>query len=430
MQRFNIAMKRDHNKWYKRIIAVFAVLTVILLGYLLLGGAKTDKGGKGKPSVLATVQVVGHKDIPVYLNGLGTVQAYNTVTVHSQVDGQLMQILFHEGQDVKKGDALAKIDPRIFQAQFDQATASRAKDEASLANARLDLKRYEKLKDDISAQTVDTARATVKQFEAAVKVDQAALDTAKTQLSYTTITSPINGRTGIRQVDVGNIIHPGDANGLMVITQLDPISVVFSLPQQEIQKINMQINKNDEGQQGDLKVFIVDTDGHTKLAKGELKLVDNQIDPNTGTVRLKSTFRNSKHVLWPGAFVNVRLLLNTIENALVVPTVAVQHGQASTYIYVVSAENKVEMRPVKVSITEGMETVVVDGLKEGERVVTDGMAKLHDGDHIDIAGEEKKADKAGDKNSADKKTDDKNSGDKKPDGAEAHRKKHKAGKEQ
>ncbi len=370
------------KKWRPRLIIIIIILLVAAGCWWLVQNTKAGGGKSRTPNVLAVVATVGHKDIPVYLNGLGTIQAYNTVTVHSQVDGQLMQVLFHEGQDVRKGEVLAKIDPRTFQAQYDQAVANKAKDEATLANAELDLKRYESLGDDISQQTVDTQRATVKQLAATVKADQAAIDNTHAELTYTTITSPIDGRTGIRQVDIGNLVHASDANGIVVITQLDPIYVLFSLPQQNIQAINDQLNNQDK-----LTVVATAADGTTPVAEGELDFVDNQIDQTTGTVKLKAVFPNDKHELWPGGFINVRLLLNTVKDAIFVPTVSIQRGPSGTYVYVAKVDDTVEMRPVQTSVSEGLDTVITNGLKEGERVVTDGMEKLQDGAHINISGE-------------------------------------------
>jgi multidrug efflux system membrane fusion protein len=343
-----------------------------------------DSGAKTKdrrPQAPIAVSAVTHRDVPVYLNGLGTVQAYNTVTVHTQVDGQLLKIAFNEGQDVHAGDVLAKIDPRTYQAQYDQAAANKAKDEATLDNARHDLQRYINLGNSIAGQLLDTQRATVRQLEATAKSDQAAIDNARAQLSYTTITSPINGRTGIRQVDVGNIVHSGDANGLVVITQVEPISVVFSLPQQNLPDINMQPGADK------LPVLATSADNVTVLDTGVLELVDNQIDPATGTIKLKATFPNARRALWPGGFANVRLLVTTRKDALIIPTVAVQRGpQNNAYVFVYNADGgTVEMRTIKVAMTDQQDSMIDDGLKEGEQVVIDGMAKLQDGSKVTLA---------------------------------------------
>jgi multidrug efflux system membrane fusion protein len=317
------------------------------------------------------------KDVPVYLDGLGTVQAYNTVTVHSRVDGELTDIAFVEGQDVHAGQVLARIDPRIYQAQYDQAVASKAKDEAQLADARLDLQRYTNLGNRVSGQTLDTQRATVKQLEAAVRVDQANIDNAKTMLGYCTITSPIDGRTGIRQVDKGNIVHASDANGIVVITQLQPISVIFTLPQQTLPMIARHMNDETK-----LPVFAVAADNKTQLDQGRLQLIDNQIDPATGTIKLKSTFPNADHLLWPGGFVNVRLLVDTHHDATVVPTVSIQRGPQGTYVYVLKPDNTVELRPVSVAMIADTDAMIQSGIAPGEKVIVDGMSRLQNGSAV------------------------------------------------
>jgi len=387
-----VSFSRPATRWkcLQRRTKIIILLLVAGLGYWIFHG-KGDNGNDHNANVPVSVATAARKDVPIYFDGLGTVQAYNTVTVHTQVDGQLIDVLFHEGQDVKKDDVLAKIDPRTFKAQYDQAAANKAKDEATLGNARHDLERYTFLGNTISKQTVDTQRATVRQLEATVKADQAAVDNANTQLSYTTIASPIDGRTGIRQVDVGNIVHAGDANGLVVITQLQPISVVFSLPQQDLQAINEQLNANPDTK---LQVAGMASDNQTVLDNGVLELVDNQIDQNTGTIKLKATFPNDKRMLWPGGFVNTRLLVSTQKDMLVIPTVAVQRGpQNISYIYVYAPDKgTVAMRTVKVGMVESEDTVIDDGVKEGEQVVTDGMAKLQDGSKVTVGSGAEKTD--------------------------------------
>jgi multidrug efflux system membrane fusion protein len=379
----SVSEKSKSSPWIK-------ILLLLCVGgggaYWYLHSSDSGKGNKQDRPPIAVASVV-RKDVPVYLAGLGTVQAYNTVTVHSQIDGQLTDVLFSEGQEVKKGDVLAKIDPRTYQAQYDQAVATKAKDAATLANARHDLERYANLGNSVSGQTLDTQRSLVEQLNATVKADQAAIDNAKTQLSYTTITSLIDGRTGIRQVDAGNIIHASDANGLVVVTQLKPISVLFSLPQQNLQAINEQI-----AIQGKLQVIAVGNDGHT-LDTGTLELVDNQIDQATGTIKLKSTFPNDKLMLWPGGFTNVKLLLTTRKNAVVVPTVAVQRGPSNSYVFLYKPEDKtVTMRTVKVAMSQDLDSVIDDGLAEGDQVVIDGMAKLQEGSKVTLADDAKKDD--------------------------------------
>ncbi|MBN8530755.1 MAG: efflux RND transporter periplasmic adaptor subunit [Alphaproteobacteria bacterium] len=379
--RFNgrgTAKSRKRGWW-----PVLALAVALGGGYWYWQGAAETSHRRPRPQAPVAVAETARKDIPIYINGLGTAQAYQTVTVKSQVEGQLIAVPFREGQDVKAGDVLAKIDPRTYQAQLDQAEANKAKNAALLENAKRDLARYSKLGDGISAQALDTQKATVRQLEATLKSDQAAIDGAKTQLSYTTITSPISGRTGLRQVDVGNIIRPGDANGLVVVTQLQPISVMFNLPQQHLAAINEQL----AAQKEKLTVHAVLEEKGEPLDKGVLELVDNQIDPATGTVRLKAIFPNEKRRLWPGGFTNVRLLLDTRRGALTVPTVAVQRGPQGSYVFVYKPEGStVEIRPVKPGPVEGGDTVIEEGLQEGEPVVVDGMSKLQDGSKVALAG--------------------------------------------
>jgi len=395
--------QKKRGSWLPKLILLLLAGGVVY--WLFFSGDKSGKNIRSQAPV--SIAAVTRKDVPVYLAGLGTIQAYNTVTVHSQVDGQLITVQFTEGQNVKAGDVLAKIDPRTFKAQYDQAVANKAKDEATLANARLDLTRYINLGNSVSGQTLDTQRATVLQLEAMVKADQAAIDNTAAELSYTVIASPIAGRTGIRQVDNGNVIHASDVNGLVVITQLQPISVIFSLPQQSLQAINAQLND-----QNKLEVDALADDNKTVVDTGILELVDNEIDQTTGTIRLKATFPNQKNMLWPGGFTNVRLLLTIKQNVLVVPTVAVQRGPQNPYVFIYHpakdgyvakgaqkdapadkgpAEEKdsVEMRTVKVNMTADQDTVIDEGVQEGEQVVTDGMAKLQDGSKVELAGQNK-----------------------------------------
>jgi multidrug efflux system membrane fusion protein len=394
-----MALKQPTGKpafsWWHRLTGLSKIIiAVVIIGLLAWWWYSHGKDTKEhKPQPLVTLAPVVHKDVPVTLDGLGTVQAYNTVTVRTQVDGQLIEVLFKEGQEVHKGDVLAKIDPRTYQALYDQSAANKAKDEATLANAKVDLGRYIKLGDSVSQQTVDTQRALVRQLEATIQADDAALSSAATTLSYTIITSLIDGRTGIRQVDVGNVVHASDANGVVVITQLKPISVIFSLPQQTLEEINAQL-----ALQPKLQVQALASDNHTLIDTGALELIDNQIDQTTGTIKLKATFPNDKAMLWPGGFVNVQLLVTTRKDAMVIPTVAVQRGpQNVSYVFVYKPDDStVEMRTVKVGMTAGQDTVIDDGLKDGEQVVTDGMAKLQDGSKVKLPGAEDTPDEAGD----------------------------------
>jgi multidrug efflux system membrane fusion protein len=323
-------------------------------------------------------------DVPVYLDGVGTARALNTVTVKPQVEGKLIAISFTEGQEVPQGYVLAKIDPTTFQAQYDQAVATKAYREAQLANARLDLDRYMRLAatNAINKQQVDTQRALVAQLEAQVRADQAAIDNARAILSYTDVVAPIAGRTGIRQVDVGNIVRPSDTTGLVTITQIRPISVLFNLPQQELPELNRGMAE------GPLPVQAMGSDGRTVVASGKVLVIDNQVDPTTGTVRLKAEFPNANLQLWPGQFVNVRLLIDTMRQVIVVPTAAVQRGPTGTFVFVIQEDNKVTVRPVKVAKQDDVRTVIGAGLEAGERVVTTGFARLTDGTQVEAASAE------------------------------------------
>ena len=339
------------------------------------------RGGFGGGSVPVVAGKVEQKDMPIYLDGLGTVQAFYTVTVHTRVDGELDKVLFNEGQAVKTGDLLAVVDPRPYQAALDQAIGKKAQDEAQLANAKLALGRNTDLlnKKVIDQQDFDTSKYSMAQFQAAVQADQAAIESAQTNLDYTQIKSPIDGRTGVRIVDPGNIVHAADANGIVVITQMQPISVVFTLPEQKIQSI-----LNAGGASGGLKVLALDRDNTATLDEGSLAVVDNEIDQTTGTVKLKATFPNKDLKLWPGKFVNARLVLATQKNATVIPSSVVQRGPQGTYAYLIKPDKTVEMRPIKVAQTEGNLTLVEDGLSPGEQVVVDGQYKLQPGAHVEL----------------------------------------------
>ncbi|MEI6712677.1 MAG: efflux RND transporter periplasmic adaptor subunit [Verrucomicrobiota bacterium] len=330
------------------------------------------------PAVPVVVCDVQQRDVPLYLNGIGTVQGFNTVTVRSRVDGQIEKILFEEGQDVKAGDVLARIDARPFKAALAQAIAKRQQDEALLENAQLDLKRDLTLLQEKAgtAQKADTQKALVAQLEAALKADDAAIEAARVQLDYTTLRSPIAGRTGIRIVDEGNVVRSGDAGGVVVVTQMKPISVVFNLSEQHLPSIQTQ--------KGKLGVLALGRDNTTLLAEGVLSVVDNQIDSTTGTIRLKGTFPNESLELWPGQFVNIRLRLSVAANALVVPAVVVQRGPVGAYVYVVKADDSVELRVVKVAQIEDGGALIEEGLKQGERVVVDGQYRLQPGSKVKV----------------------------------------------
>ncbi len=333
------------------------------------------------PVLAATPRI---QDVPVYLEGVGSVRALNTVLVRSQVDGKLTAVNFTEGQDVKKGDVLAEIDPVIYQAQYDQAVAKKAQDEAQLANQRLDLARYQQLSatNAGSRQQYDTQRAVVAQQEALVKADQAAIDNAQAMLGYTKIIAPLSGRAGLRQVDQGNIIHASDLTGLVIITQLQPIAVQFSLPQQQIVRVNAASAK------GPLTVDVFGNDGITVIDSGTLKGIDNQVDPTTGTLKLKAEFPNANFQLWPGQFVNVQLKVDTLSNATVVPTSAVQRGPAGTFSYVIGDSDIVTAKTVVVTQQNETDAVVASGLSPSDRVVTTGFANLSEGAKVIVGKEE------------------------------------------
>jgi multidrug efflux system membrane fusion protein len=326
------------------------------------------------------VAAAAKSDVPVYLDAVGTIKALNTVTVSPQVDGKLLSVGFKEGDDVKKGDVLAQIDPVTYQAQLDQAIAKKAQDEAQLANAKLDLDRYEKLAatNAINRQQADTQRALVAQDAALVQSDQAATESAQATLGYTTIVAPIDGRTGIRQVDEGNIVHASSSPAIVVITQVKPISVIFNLPQQDLVQVNSAFAK------GPLTVEAQQPDGDAILDRGTLRVVDNQVDQTTGTVKLKAEFPNAGLALWPGQFVNIRLLIDTLKGVVTIPTGAVQRGPNGTFVYVVKDDNTASMRPIVVQKQDETQTVVKSGVSAGDRVVTTGFVRLTDGSKVAI----------------------------------------------
>src|SRR3982075_2547398 len=373
----------------RRTVSITITLLIVGgLGYIawtsLQQKQAANRGGRPDlpvPVLAATPRI---QDVPVYLDAVGAVRALNNVLVRPQVDGKLIAVNFTEGQDVKKGDVLAEIDPVIYKAQYDQAVAKKAQDEAQLANQRLDLTRYQQLSASNagSKQQYDTQRAVVAQQEALVNADQAAIDNMKAMLGYTKIIAPLSGRVGLRQVDQGNIIHASDITGLVVITQLQPIAVQFSLPQQQIVRVNAASAK------GTLTVDVFGNDGITVIDTGTLKGIDNQVDPTTGTLKLKAEFPNTNFQLWPGQFVNIRLKVETLPKAVVVPASAAQRGPAGTFSYVIGDDDTVTAKPIMVIQQNETDAVIASGLTPSHRVVTTGFANLADGSKVIVGKDE------------------------------------------
>jgi membrane fusion protein, multidrug efflux system len=364
------------------IVGLFAAAIAVFGTYLWREGIPTsvmNPAANTPPArpVPVTAGVVKDQEFAISRVGLGTVQAYNTVTVKVRVDGEVQKIAFREGQDVQVGDVMAQIDPRPYEAQLHQAEADKARDEALLANAKLDLERYSKLavKEFATRQSVDTQEALVAQYQAAIAHDQAVIDNARVQLAYTTIVSPLAGRTGIRLIDQGNIVHASDSGGLVVVTQMAPISVIFTLPQKYLSEII------DAMRSGTLVVSAYDQDDRIKLAEGRLELVDNQIDQGTGSIRLKAIFQNLDGRLWPGQFVSARLLLG-VRRGPVVPESALQYGPNGSYAFVVRQDSTVETRLVRIATSRNGEALIESGLAAGETIVVDGHYKLRPGSRI------------------------------------------------
>ena len=338
------------------------------------------RGGRFGGPVPVTVVAAARNDIPITLDALGTVQPLATITARAQVDGILVEVAYTEGQEVKRGDVLARIDPRTYQAALAQAQAKQAQDQALLANARVDLNRYTELlrSNGASRQQLDTQRALVAQYEALVQADQAAVDSARTQLDFTTIRSPVDGRVGLRLVDQGNLVHGSDATGIVVVTQLRPITVVFTLPQQRLGAVLDALGR------GAVVVQALEQDGSVR-AEGALLTLDNQVDQTTGTIKLKAQFANEDARLWPGAFINVRMRVATLRQALTIPLVAVQRGPDGAFAFVLKEDNTVEQRPLQLGVLTATEAAVRGGLQPGERVVTSGALRLTPGAQVVVS---------------------------------------------
>lgn len=373
------------RRWW---IGLLAVCLIAIGAYAFLG-----RGGKGASRTVQQTPAAAARSVPVvavpakkgdvgvYLTGLGSVTPLNTVTVKSRVDGQLMRVLFKEGQLVRSGELLAEIDRRPFQVLLTQAEGQMARDQALLKNAMLDLERFRTLfrQDSIARQQLDTQEALVRQYEGAIKVDQGQIDSARLQLTYSRITAPLGGRVGLRQVDPGNIVHAADANGLVVITQQQPIAVIFPIPEDSIPPVLAKLKSNVR-----LPAEVFDRELKQKLAAGYLLTVDNQIDPTTGTVKFKAVFPNKNNELFPSQFVNVRLLVETKHETVIVPASAIQRGPQGTFVYVVKPDRTATVRPVTPGVTEGGVTSIAAGLTPGELIVADGAERLREGSKVEV----------------------------------------------
>ncbi|NHB91374.1 MdtA/MuxA family multidrug efflux RND transporter periplasmic adaptor subunit [Photorhabdus cinerea] len=385
--------KNNKRRLFRAILATITVATTIFIWHQFKTSSApqrentqsnvSDQSTVSRRPLLPPVQAATAKKqaVPRFLTGLGTIHAANTVTVTSRVEGQLMALHFQEGQQIKQGDLLAEIDPRPFQVQLAQAEGQLAKDQAVLVNARQDLNRYQKLANTrlISQQEMDNQRALVRQHEASLKVDQAIIDNAKLQLTYSRITAPISGRVGLKQIDVGNFISSGNNSPIVVITQTDPVNALFSLPENDINAV-LQAQKRNH----DVVVHAWDRSNQQQLAEGKLLSIDNQIDTATGTIKLKARFSNQDEILFPNQFVNIHIKVDTLENVVVIPNAALQMGHEGNFVWILDKDNKVSKHLVTVKLQDAQRVVISSGLTEGDKVVTDGIDRLTDGDKVDI----------------------------------------------
>ena len=382
------------SEWVTLRLAALLALFIVLCFFTACSGSGPSPARANAPqAVQVTVAPAQKQDLPIYLTGLGSVEAYYTVSVKSRVDGQLVDVKFKEGESVKKGALLAIIDPRPYQVQLNQAQAQLFKDQASLRDAKLNYQRYKDLLQNsgaMSQQQVDTQRATVDQLEGTVRNDQALVENARLNLVYCHITAPVDGRIGLRLVDPGNIVHAADTNPMLVITELQPITGIFTLPEDQLPNVAQHMSKRT------LEVDAYSRDDQTKLASGKLLTIDNQIDQTTGTGKLKAVFANKGNELWPNQFVNIHLLLETQKNVTVVPSAAVQRGPQGTYVYVMKPDKTVEVRPVTIPVTQGNLSEISSGVSPDELVVTDGQDKLQQGSHVEphMQGETRNAQSA------------------------------------
>jgi membrane fusion protein, multidrug efflux system len=375
-------MSASKGRGPRIIFAIAGVAVIVLVAGLAVKRLTRPEAthASGPPSVPVMATSAGQQDVPIYYDALGTVMAENTVAIRTQVNGQIVSIDFRQGQDVKKGDVLAKIDPAPFQATLDQAVAKKAQDQATLIDAEKDLSRFKTLvvRDAETQQNLDAQQAKVDQTKAMIDADQGAIESAQTQLNYTTITAPIDGVVGFRQVDIGNIIHTTDVNPLTVLTQIQPCVSIFTLPQGDLGPVREAMLK------GSVEVLAFDQDNVHQLAQGHLLLIDNQIDQTTSTIRLKAEFPNQDERLWPGEFVRIRTLITTRKDAVTVPPVALQRGPDGLYVWVIKPDNTVQQRSIDAQTISDNMAIVSKGLTAGERVVVDGQSRLDEGVHVNV----------------------------------------------